>query len=140
MWAWIAAGGVVVVAAALLTIRLRLLVAHVSGPSMLPAYKDGDRLLAVRLRRPARFAVGQVVVLRNPRLAGIRGSSRTPLMVKRIVAVAGEAVPVGISGDVVPREHVVVLGDNREQSLDSRHLGVIPVDHIVARVVGRLDH
>ncbi len=125
-------------------IRHRLIVTEVHGPSMLPTYRDGDRLLTRRAgRSPLR--PGQVVVLRNPRPAGVPGSSTGPLLVKRVAAVAGDRLPPDmpdlppdLPDGRVPAGHLVVLGDNRAQSLDSRQLGPIPVGNIVGTVVRRM--
>jgi signal peptidase I len=35
--------------------------------------------------------------------------------------------------EVIPEEHVLVLGDNRRNSTDSRVLGVIPMDQVVGK-------
>jgi signal peptidase I len=43
-----------------------------------------------------------------------------------------------MTADHVPAGHLVMLGDNPAQSLDSRDLGFIPVDNVVATVVRRL--
>jgi signal peptidase I len=104
---------------------------------MLPTYHDGDRLIA-RRRRWAVPRRGAVVVFRNPRPAGVPGSSEGPLLINRVGAGPHEAAPAGMTADHVPAGHLVMLGDNPAQSLDSRDLGFIPVDNVVATVVRRL--
>jgi signal peptidase I len=122
--------------AAALWIRATVLVAVVRGPSMRPTYDDGDRLIARRRRSaPVR---GDVVVFRNPRPHGVPGSSDGPLLIKRVAAGPAEPAPDGMDAAVVPAGHVAVLGDNPAQSLDSRHLGFIPVGNVIATVVCRI--
>jgi signal peptidase I len=119
-----------------LWIRATVLIAVVRGPSMRPAYDDGDRLIARRRRSAPRR--GDVVVFRNPHPHGVAGSSEGPLLIKRVAAGGGEPAPDGMTPSTVPDGHIAVLGDNPAQSLDSRHLGFIPVTAVVAVVVRRI--
>ncbi|MEV4641147.1 S26 family signal peptidase [Actinoplanes sp. NPDC049548] len=127
-----------VAASVALWVRTGMMVTVVRGPSMQPTYHDGDRLIALR-RRWAVPRRGDVVVFRNPLPAGVPGSSEGPLLIKRVGAGPHEAAPAGMTADRVPAGHLVMLGDNPAQSLDSRHLGFIPVDNVVATVVRRLN-
>ncbi|MFI5913186.1 S26 family signal peptidase [Dactylosporangium sp. NPDC051541] len=114
--------------AALAVVRLGFLRVRVAGPSMLPTYRPGARVLALRrgLGRPIR--TGDVVVCRPP-----AGYDRrfTPLLVKRVAAMAGETGP---AGRTVPPRHVFLLGDG-PVSVDSRQFGPLPLGLVVARVV-----
>jgi signal peptidase I len=64
-------------------------------------------------------------------------------LVKRVVAVPDDPVPAGLraaaGADRVPPGHFLVLGDNPEESHDSRHQGLIPharIRGIVIRKIG----
>jgi nickel-type superoxide dismutase maturation protease len=85
----------------------------VSGASMLPTLRPGDRLLVARLGRPQ---PGDLVVIRDPR-------APTRLLCKRVV-----------SRDA---RHIVVRGDNPDASTDSRAFGPVPDDWVVGRVLRR---
>ncbi len=86
---------------------------EVQGPSMLPTYVPGERLVAVRRWRPVR--VGDVVVVRGPR-------DETYLLLKRCVERVGRTL--------------VLRGDNPEFSTDSRDFGSVPVRDVVWLIPG----
>ena len=63
-----------------------------------------------------------------------------------VVAVQGDTLPAGwaepdvegIAGTTVPRGSLVVLGDNRPTSWDSRHYGYVSGDRLVGVVIRNL--
>jgi signal peptidase I len=150
----------VVGVALLVAILVRTFVlAHfvVDGTSMYSTLDTGDRVfvnkLSYRLHDPNR---GDVVVLHQ-----LDGTSERDL-IKRVIGLPGEEIeidscevtidgrvlvepyldptvvsPGNCGGDygpeVVPDDHVFVMGDNRAGSQDSRVLGPIPEDELVGR-------
>jgi signal peptidase I len=95
----------------------------VEGPSMEPTLKAGDRLLVVRKRSPR---TGDIVAFADPRGTdpggiGPRGTER--LLVKRVVQVVGTSL--------------VVEGDNRGASTDSRTFGSVEKAAVVGRALYR---
>jgi signal peptidase I len=131
--------------------RRRFAVVRVVGTSMVPTLLPGERLL-VRRGPSARVHVGAVVVLRqppddwqvcwenlSPAAGGLAG---TRWAIKRVAAVAGEAVPEPVRRAVggvavVPPGMLVVLGDN-SPSTDSRNWGFLPARHVLGVVARRL--
>jgi nickel-type superoxide dismutase maturation protease len=85
----------------------------VSGPSMLPTLRSGDRLLVARTRR---IRSGDIVVVRDP-------CSWSNLVCKRVVS--------------ADSHHIVVRGDNPDASTDSRAFGPVPTEWVVGRVIRR---
>jgi nickel-type superoxide dismutase maturation protease len=93
-----------------------LRVVEVEGPSMVPTYRHGDRLL-VWLRAPRRTpAIGTIVLVQLP---------ERPLSVKRLVAVEMDGT-------------IRVEGDNPHGSTDSRQLGSLPASSLRGVVLRRL--
>jgi signal peptidase I len=92
----------------------RLDAVEVRGTSMTPSLRPGDRLLALRLRRPPR--VGDVVLAPDPRAPHRE-------LVKRVAAVG----PKGIE----------LRGDNRGATTDSDTFGPLERSAIRWRVVAR---
>lgn len=152
IWSWVRS----IVAALLITLILVSFVfifVRVDGKSMTYTLEDRDRLFVDRLAytfsTPHR---GDIVILHYP------GRGRENF-VKRCVAVAGDTVEITggylwINGKrmeesyircgsgnmrinmrqiTVPEGHVFVLGDNRNDSLDSSELGPISMDLIVGK-------
>ncbi|HLF78414.1 MAG TPA: S26 family signal peptidase [Dehalococcoidia bacterium] len=99
----------------------------VEGRSMLRAYAPGDRLLVesvtYRLRLPR---IGEVVAVKNA------ASGRLDL--KRIAAGPGASVMVAGADCVLGPDEWYVLGDNLDESQDSRTLGPVKTKDIVGRV------
>ncbi|MBY8872677.1 S26 family signal peptidase [Micromonospora sp. PLK6-60] len=119
--------------------RRRWLLVAVDGPSMSPTLLPGDRVLARRTGTRS-VTVGDVVVFRRPRRAGDPVGQPGPYLVKRVAALPGDATPdlggesVLVPGRVVPPATVVLVGDNRADSVDSRMFGYLPTERLVAVV------
>jgi signal peptidase I len=126
---------------------------YVPTVSMEPTIMVGDRVLAERLS--PRFSSperGQIVVFRNPREDGED-------LIKRVVAVAGDQVAVRegklwVNGEAqdepylnepvmdgsypettVPPDMFFAMGDNRNNSGDSRVFGPVPYENILGRAI-----
>lgn len=131
----------------------------VEGRSMQPTFQDGDRLVVSRvnylLSEPTR---GDIVVFNsvNPYEEGV-------MLIKRIIGVPGDTVEIRdqhvyINGELLDEPYVLedcsqfrctenvwvlapdeyfVMGDNRNNSKDSRAFDPVPKDHIVGTVLFR---
>ena len=93
-------------------------IVRISGNSMLPAYADGDRvLIKYRSSDLQPVHVGEIVMIER----------EGELMIKRITRYEiGSHTGVGM---------ISVEGDNKEESIDSRHWGAIPSRFVKAKVL-----
>ena len=122
--------------------RRRWVVVRVVGNSMAPAIRDGEVLVARRVRGPLRL---DDVVVFAPPLDAIEGEfedgDQDPaLRVKRVAAVPGDPIPDWAAvareqaGDGrVPAGMLVVKGD-AARSQDSRHYGLVALDDVLGVV------
>lgn len=85
------------------------------GKSMNPTLKDGEVVL---VNREAEIKVGDIVVAKHP-------FEQLSEIVKRV-------------GKINEHGHYFLVGDNLEDSNDSRHFGAISLEYIKGKVVARL--
>ncbi|MEB3263294.1 MAG: signal peptidase I [Synechococcus sp.] len=130
--------------------------------SMLPTLQLQDRVLVEKLRahRPDSLPVGSIVVFHPPAALVAAGYDPEAALIKRIVAAPGDTVevrggqlwrngapvqpdwapePIGYSLPplTVPLGHHLVLGDNRNASLDSHLWGPLPDGQLIGAAVWR---
>ena len=130
--------------------------------SMLPALQLQDRVLVEKLRARLHLPVpiGTVVVFHPPTALVAAGYDPKAALIKRVVAQAGDEVEVrdGVlwrNGSkaaidwsaelmdyqleplMVPPDHLLVLGDNRNASLDSHLWGPLPQRALIGTAVLR---
>ncbi len=153
---WIVSIAIAVVVALVIRNYVFTLV-KVDGPSMNPTLTHGDLLYTNRfMYEPEQ---GDIVIFRPPH------SPETPY-VKRVIAVAGQSVTINaqehsviVDGRIlaedyikepllsagimqypvkVPEGYIFVLGDNRNNSTDSRTIGLIPVENVIGKATFRI--
>jgi signal peptidase I len=157
---WVVAVGFAILLAVPLWLRRRYLAITVTGPSMSPTYGDGERVLVRRVHGGAVRAGTVVVFVGTPdetwrvRATGAPvkqavfrpGAATMPRhTIKRVLAVAGDAVPReacpalrDVGESTVPAGNLVVVGDAPELSYDSRHYGYLPAGLVVGVTVRTL--
>ncbi|MBV6457121.1 MAG: Signal peptidase I T [Fimbriimonadaceae bacterium] len=110
---------------------------EVKGDSMLPIFKNGDRVLITK----AYWLVGDI---RRNDVVVIEGDEPNEYWIKRVYRMPGEKVNLKFvpydhqlaDGEfIVPEGHYYVLGDNLLVSEDSRNYGPIDADRVVGKVI-----
>lgn len=146
-----------IVGAIILTFFIITFVAQsfvVQGTSMMPTLQDNQRLLVEKISyRFSEPSYGDIIVFKYP-------ANPKEEFIKRIIAVPGDNVAIiegqlfvngqlieedyiadkairGFSPRIVPEDHYFALGDNRNNSLDSRdsRVGFVPIDNIVGKAI-----
>jgi len=125
---------------------------------MLPGIKHGDQLLVSRFDRGAKFDVqrGDIILFRFP-------DDPSKFYIKRLIALPGQTVEIregtifldgkalaepylaprlnasrGSQPAIYVKEHFYYfLGDNRDNSSDSRIWGLVPEKYVLGKVIGR---
>lgn len=90
-------------------------IVKVDGASMYPTYKDGEYVL---MKITDEVEVGDVIILH----VNYEYEMESEYIIKRVAEIAAD-------------ESVYVLGDNTENSFDSRHCGYFPKEVIRGKVL-----
>jgi signal peptidase I len=116
----------------LVVVRRSYVIVKVAGASMMPTYRDGERVIARRMRGQE-LRTRDVIAFVPP--AAYQRQEDPTYRIKRIVAVAGDPIPHWLRepGRQVPPGKLVVLGDN-PNSEDSRRYGYVDVPAVIAIV------
>jgi signal peptidase I len=96
--------------------------------SMEPAVMSGDRILADKT------AYRRMAPQKRDVIIFVYPDDRSKMYIKRVEALPGDAItlPDGTKQEV-PHGFVYVTGDNRENSIDSRHFGFVPLRDVIGK-------
>ena len=141
--------------------RFVVFTCHVPTPSMVPTIQLEDHIVVDRLfYKMGSLQRGDIIVFKAPEHPGIEKDKWGELMVKRLIGLPGETVEwkngyVWIDGQALNEPYVIdpegrtigwfgpvtvpegsyfVMGDNRENSGDSRSWGVLDQKRVEGRV------
>lgn len=91
---------------------------QVVGSSMYPTYKDGEIIVGTRLYRKSKLKVGDVIVYSSP--------TDNKKVIKRISSILRDG-----------SMSLYCLGDNAEESYDSRYYGYFSSKLVICKVVNQ---
>ncbi|GFV88593.1 mitochondrial inner membrane protease subunit 1 [Trichonephila clavipes] len=102
------------------------------GPSMEPTLYSNDIMITEHISILRRnINKGDIIICRSP-------SNPKEFICKRVKGVPGDKIRKGFSSTVVPRGHVWLEGDNKNNSTDSRCYGPVPIGLLRSRAVCRI--
>ncbi len=128
---------------------------EITGDSMHPTLKNGERIIVEKVTyKSSQPQKGEIIVFRSLQNDRI-------FLIKRVIAVPGDKIQrqdngiimvgnlqgrvseqgvvenLGVLGKYsnspIPNGYIAVMGDNREESYDSRMFGLIPIEKIVGK-------
>lgn len=141
----------------LLSMFVRTYVAEamwIPSGSMEPTLKVGDRLFIEKITTKLnRIQRGNIVVFNPPPASG-----KEDIMIKRVIGLPGDTLyikggVVYVNGQplmepyqnekpledfksfTVPENSLFMMGDNRNNSFDSRYWGVVPLDQVIGKAL-----
>ena len=146
--------GIIVVVAPILMVIFVAQPVRVQGAAMSPSLNDGDRILVSK--RVGKLQRGDIVIFYYPR-------DPTISYIKRVVGLPGELIELragqtlingspldehyvdpklnqaheGLESMRISEQNYFVMGDNRDNSSDSRLWGTLPRSYIYVKVIGR---
>ncbi|MBD2449216.1 signal peptidase I [Nostoc sp. FACHB-152] len=155
---------ILVAIALCLAVLIRTFVAeprYIPSESMVPTLYEGDRLVVEKLSyhfQPP--TTGDIIVFQPPEELQRRGYPKNQAFIKRVIGLPGEIIKVAngkvyLNGQLlqedyiaeppnqpfppvqVPADQFFVMGDNRNDSNDSRYWGFLPRQNIIGRAVFR---
>jgi len=99
------------------------------GTSMAPAVLKGDRVFADKT------AYNRIAAKKGDIIVFVYPDDRSKIFIKRIDGLPGDVI-ILTNGkkERVPHGMIYVIGDNKEQSIDSRVFGFIPLNDVVGKV------
>jgi signal peptidase I len=155
----------ILLVALLLAFLIRTFIAEprfIPSASMVPTLQLGDRLvvekISYRWHRPER---GDIAVFKVPPQLQQQGYQSDQAFIKRVIGVPGDRIAIqqgqlSVNGQplaetyvletpkiedllevTVPPQQLFMMGDNRNNSNDSRYWGFLPVDNVIGKAVFR---